>query len=135
MKKTLRILLLALLACALTALVGCGTVLVRPVTVLGAEGEGNTVAGENPRPVLPGESVTFPLELEEGWSLIGADGQIVEDGTVTVDRVLYPATIVPDVRDQVQYFDFQLCDPTVRGKLTSTAAPQNFLVAKGSVFP
>ena len=123
MKKLFRFLLLTVFASALLVLSGCGEVLVAPVTVMVAAGEGYTVVGENPRKVLPGESVSFQLELEEGWSLITEDGQIAEDGTVTMDRVLYPATIVPDVRDQVEYFELKICDPTLRGTLTSTAAP------------
>jgi len=123
MKKLFRFLLLTAAAAALLLFSGCGEVLVAPVTVMVAAGEGYTVVGENPRKVLPGESVSFQLELEEGWSLITEDGRISEDGTITLDRVLYPATVVPDVRNQVEYFELKICDPTLQGTLTSTAAP------------
>jgi len=117
------LLLLTVLTAAALLLAGCGEVLESSVTVMVAEGEGYTVVGENPRKVPAGESVSFQLELADGWMLITPDGTISETGTITVDRVLYPDTIVPDVRDWVHYCTFQLKDPTVRGVMTSTTAP------------
>lgn len=117
------LLLLTVLTAAVLLFAGCGEVLESSVTVMVAEGEGYTVVGENPRKVPAGESVSFQLELADGWMLINPDGTISETGTITVDRVLYPDTIVPDVRDWVHYCTFQLKDPTVRGTMTSTTAP------------
>ncbi len=59
MKQLLRILVLTVIVSALLLLSGCSETLVSHVAVMVTEGEGYTVAGENPRSVQPGESVSF----------------------------------------------------------------------------
>lgn len=102
---------------------GCAETITAPVSVMVAEGEGYRVLGENPQRVLPGETVHFELELEDGWSLVGEDGRICEDAVITAEHVLYPVTIVPDVREHVRYYQLQFCDPMLLGTISSTAAP------------
>jgi len=122
--KTYRIFLrILLLVLVLFACAGCGRVLDSRVTVMVAGGEGYTVAGENPRYVFAGEEVLFDLQLEEGYTLVAAEGADVRDGALVIDRALYPVTVIPDVRKNAETYTLTLAEYTGRGAIHTTSAP------------
>ncbi len=122
--KTYRIILrILLLVLVLFACAGCGRVLDSRVAVMVAGGEGYTVTGENPRYVFAGEEVIFALQLEEGYTLVAAEGADVQDGALVIDRALYPVTVIPDVRKNAETYTLTLAEYTGRGAIHTTSAP------------
>ena len=113
----------AALAVSAALLAGCAREIRRPVSVMLTEGEGYTIEGENPVSVFPGEDAKFSVRLDEGYTLVSCPGAAYADGVLTVPRVLYPATITPDVRDHVEIVSFAVYEPAARGYIVSNTAP------------
>lgn len=107
-------------------LAGCSREIRRPISVMLAEGEGYTVEGDNPVYVLPGEDARFSVRLADGCSLVSCPGAVYADGVLTVPRVLYPATLTPDVRAHAATVSLAVYEPAARGHIVSNLLPGDY---------
>ena len=129
MKRSLKLILLAL-CCVLTLglLAGCGVALDVEVSVMVQDGEGYTVVSENPVTVKAGEDAAFRIELEPGYAVMKTSGGAVyADGTLTLNRVLYPATLsVQTIKSYGKSYEFALYDWMQYGTLYADRQPGEY---------
>lgn len=88
------------------------------IPVMLAESEGLTHEGTNVYMAAPGERVTFPIELDEGYLIESVNGgAYYADGQIILDAAYYPTTLIAQTRPAGQYV-FSLQNDRSNGSVT-----------------
>lgn len=125
--KKFRFLLPAALGILCLVLAACSSVIPLNVSVMVEAGEGYRVTSENPVTVPAGQDAVFTVEIEDGYTFVSASGASLAGNTLTVPRVLYPATVsVTTLYSGGRECSFALYDSSLSGTLYTSRAPGEY---------